>query len=1366
MTYKNLLHALGVTALASALLVFASGVFTTTVHASGILDNFNVTTTSHTAGATATYTFSYTTATDLPLGSLIFRPSFPVGFDLSATTITDVSVTLNGSPETVTEYWNGGAAQNGGGLLYVRVGDDIPAGTPVVVILSGVGNPSSAGAYTVPFETADSGAGVIDVPASEATIPIVSFDGGDGSHAKPYQISTCDQLQAMQYGRSDNYILENNIDCRGTEISDSNDPNYDISLYNSGAGFTPIGDDNNRFKGDLNGAQHVIFNLHVSGSGNLGTGIFGAVDTTGTVENIGIQYSSMSANGGYGGILIGQNYGTVQDAFVSDSTSNGSLNNFIGGLIGVNRGEVSDVYTAKGSVSGSSYIGGLTGFNTGNITDAYSSMDVSAPGGMSGGLVGRLFGGSLTNIFAAGVVTGSSQNGGLTGTNENGATTTNGYWSSQVSGVTSCHSNDDNTGCTNITDNENNVSYFYSNESQPLASWGNFSAHWQLNTNTYPTLVWEGSKIISTVPANSASNTNLSPSFSIVFDHAVTDDNSGQNIKIVKVSDGSIVATIGVGSINVTIDGETDTVRFTLNAPLSPATLYAVEIDPNAFVDSNSHQVTAISMPTIWQFTTGAFAGGVGIPENPYQVDSCAAFEAINNNLSASYLLTKDLDCSGDGNSLMVTGSFTGTFNGDGHSINMNLFDPQGSNRGLFNTLSGATVKNLILNGSVSNGSIGGALAGTADSGAYIKNVESNVSVSSANGPTGGLVGILNHSSLIADSYVSSLGSVNGGGGYAVGGLVGSLFYGASINHSYATESVSGGTDVGGLVGKGDTEAGIISNSFAAGSVQGTNQLGGLMGEKVDATLVNDYFDAGASGLGQICASDAVSGCTAEDLEGGAIPWYFDNNSTHAPLDTWDFASVWAVGNQSGQTPVLRLPTLGPVAYWPLDSIDQNGVTPDMIDNQHPAQNSEGESVVGNFNRALSFDNGAHAASTLRSSPSGTISLWAYPTTGGDWESPAGWKSLNPGGGMILLDEGSGGHWRAVFNPDLSHEVDVVDSNPISFNQWNYLTMTWSLDTDTNTYTIHLYVNGVDQGSNTWTGVPGTSGYGGFNIGKSGDNNDNPFSGGVDEVKVFDYPLDPSQITTLAQQAPSPASTPPATLSAPISGTYSDTDPIAFTFELPTDMYTGTLELVLTPAHGDPVIIHLRDADSGKQNTFQIRPAVSLSTVHEVISSSADTIPDGTYMAQIFYRDAEQDPVSGSNKISDIVIITPPTTTTTSIHSVGASSGYLAPWSANSTSTTPSSKSSSAQSSVIFTHILKFKMTDSLVIELQKFLNRNGFPVSKVGGGSPGHEINYFGLKTKTALIKFQKAHHIKPASGILGPLTQAAINVLIQQGK
>ena len=77
------------------------------------------------------------------------------------------------------------------------------------------------------------------------------------------------------------------------------------------------------------------------------------------------------------------------------------------------------------------------------------------------------------------------------------------------------------------------------------------------------------------------------------------------------------------------------------------------------------------------------------------------------------------------------------------------------------------------------------------------------------------------------------------------------------------------------------------------------------------------------------------------------------------------------------------------------------------------------------------------------------------------------------------------------------------------------------------------------------------------------------------------------------------------------------------------------------------------------------------------------------------------------------------------------------------------------------TRNLYFGVINEDVRILQKFLNTSGFAVSAIGPGAPGKETNIFGTATQKALIKFQVANSIKPATGYYGPITRAMIKKL-----
>jgi len=76
-----------------------------------------------------------------------------------------------------------------------------------------------------------------------------------------------------------------------------------------------------------------------------------------------------------------------------------------------------------------------------------------------------------------------------------------------------------------------------------------------------------------------------------------------------------------------------------------------------------------------------------------------------------------------------------------------------------------------------------------------------------------------------------------------------------------------------------------------------------------------------------------------------------------------------------------------------------------------------------------------------------------------------------------------------------------------------------------------------------------------------------------------------------------------------------------------------------------------------------------------------------------------------------------------------------------------------------FERDLMYGMKHDDVKELQKYLNKNGYKVANSGAGSPGNETNYFGVLTKNALVRFQKANRISPAVGYFGPITRGFIN-------
>lgn len=197
--------------------------------------------------------------------------------------------------------------------------------------------------------------------------------------------------------------------------------------------------------------------------------------------------------------------------------------------------------------------------------------------------------------------------------------------------------------------------------------------------------------------------------------------------------------------------------------------------------------------------------------------------------LSYNYILKNDIDASGlvdaDGNSTYNTigrgnTAFTGTFDGDGHTI-VGLQ----AKGGIFGKLgSGAVVKNINIASSVFNGN----------------NIGDSVGAVAAENNGGSISGI------------SGYGNTIKGSGGSIGGLVGKNYGGISNSNDHSTVIAGEGTVAGGIAGVNGTNAGkdkggtidnVQSNSAVttAGLSAGqfASNLGGIVGK--NELVLNKY---------------------------------------------------------------------------------------------------------------------------------------------------------------------------------------------------------------------------------------------------------------------------------------------------------------------------------------------------------------------------------------------------------------------------------------------------------------------------------------------------------------------------------------------
>lgn len=182
--------------------------------------------------------------------------------------------------------------------------------------------------------------------------------------------------------------------------------------------------------------------------------------------------------------------------------------------------------------------------------------------------------------------------------------------------------------------------------------------------------------------------------------------------------------------------------------------------------------------------------------------------------------------------------SFKGVFDGGNHKItSMNVRAADTHNVGLFGYVSGGTVKNLQVEGSVSYtgntyvyGDVGGIVGCLGDSGA-VTNCLSKVTVEGSGkiANVGGVVG-----NLIAGTInlCWNEGTVNGGSG-SVGGIVGTNS-GGTVTNCANFGTVTGSSTAGGISGSG-----AVANSYNLGNVTGAeNTTYGIS----SAAATNSYY--------------------------------------------------------------------------------------------------------------------------------------------------------------------------------------------------------------------------------------------------------------------------------------------------------------------------------------------------------------------------------------------------------------------------------------------------------------------------------------------------------------------------------------------
>jgi hypothetical protein len=449
-----------------------------------------------------------------------------------------------------------------------------------------------------------------------------------------------------------------------------------------------------------------------------------------------------------------------------------------------------------------------------------------------------------------------------------------------------------------------------------------------------------GAGLVSLNPSTSSTNINLGTtvggSLSLLGSDLQTITTTG-NLVIGNVSNtgGIIVSSpITLATTNLTFD-----TSGTINQNA------ALNVGGGFTLGGGTWNQIASTLPTFtansFSITGGTFIralGGNGMAATPYQLTDIYGLQGMNsaNMLGNSYVLANNIDASGTANWNAGAGfvpiggvstmsypstQFTGTFNGQGHTINNLTINLPASNYvGLFGSSNGGIQNIGLVGGSVTGNTWVGALVGIQNSGS-ISNAYSTANVSGVE-EVGGLVGNLQSTGSITNSYASgNLSTINGTGFYDslppgswFGGLVG--WNNGPITNSYATGNVNGsttGVNVGGLVGTLDNylNTAAITNSYSTGLVTGASVVGGLVGNNSQygsGTITGAFWNTTTSGTTTGVGSGSSTGATGLST---AQMMQLSSFTGWSIADTGGSGDVWRI--YQGNTAPLLISFLKPL---------------------------------------------------------------------------------------------------------------------------------------------------------------------------------------------------------------------------------------------------------------------------------------------------------------------------------------------------------------------------------------------------------------------------------------------------------------------
>lgn len=237
-------------------------------------------------------------------------------------------------------------------------------------------------------------------------------------------------------------------------------------------------------------------------------------------------------------------------------------------------------------------------------------------------------------------------------------------------------------------------------------------------------------------------------------------------------------------------------------------------------------------------------SGGAALALAEGTVSSAKEFAAMD--ASGSYTLTKDI---------IVTEpyayDFTGTFDGNGHTVTLAIDQPSKDNIGLFSKISStATIKNVTVDGTVTGSRCVGGIAGTSNG--TITQCQNKATITATkNGSgnysqAGGIVGYAENATITSCANVGNVNAAPNDGrrcggvaGYAKTSVIENCYNQGQVSSCRTSSRAA----VGGIAGYIDSNASVI-NCYNSGEIScvAASQVAKLVGWNAGSTIKNCYY--------------------------------------------------------------------------------------------------------------------------------------------------------------------------------------------------------------------------------------------------------------------------------------------------------------------------------------------------------------------------------------------------------------------------------------------------------------------------------------------------------------------------------------------